>query len=93
MTERKGYLAAVTVLLSLNILPVHAAEQDTIQAIIPWEAEGRLFQVDTATMMFLGAFHGVMYVQSSRGEIHEAFVMCPMTQKVDMESGDSEASA
>ena len=93
MTDRKSYLAAATALLLLSISPVQAAEQDTIQAIIPWEAQGRLFQVDTGTMMFLGAFHGVMYVQSSRGEIHEAFVMCPMTQKVDMESGDSEASA
>lgn len=93
MTERKGYLAAVTALLLLNILPVHAAEEDTIQAIIPWEAEGRVFQMDTDTMMFLGAFHGVMYVQSSRGEIHEAFVMCPVTQKLDIESGDSEATA
>ncbi|MGI9260775.1 MAG: hypothetical protein ACR2QR_01995 [Woeseiaceae bacterium] len=93
MTERKGYLAAATALLLLNVLPVHAAEEDTIQAIIPWDAEGRVFQVDTGTMMFLGAMHGVMYVQSSRGEIHEAFVMCPVTQKLDIESGDTEASA
>jgi hypothetical protein len=93
MTERKGYLAAATALLLLNILPVHAAEQDTIQAIIPWEAEGRVFQVDTDTMMFLGALHGIMYVQSSRGEIHEAFVMCPVTQTLDIESGDTEATA
>ena len=92
MTERKGYLAAVTALLLLNILPVQAAEQDTIQAIIPWEAEGRVFQVDTKTMMFVGAFHGVMYVQSSRGEIHEAFVMCPVNQTLDIDSGDSEAT-
>jgi len=92
MTERKGYLAAVTALLLLNILPVQAAEQDTIQAIIPWEAEGRVFQVDTGTMMFLGALHGVMYVQSSAGEINEAFVMCPVTQTLDIESGDSDAT-
>lgn len=93
MTDRKGYLAAATALLLLNISLVHAAEQDTIQAIIPWDAEGRIFQVDTGTMMFLGAMHGVMYVQSSRGEIHEAFVMCPVTQTLDIDSGDTEAFA
>jgi len=93
MTERKGYLAAATTLLLLNISAVQAAEQDTIQAIIPWDAEGRVFQVDTGTMMFVGAIHGIMYVQSSRGEINEAFVMCPITQNLDLESGDSEASA
>lgn len=93
MTERTGNLAATVALLLLNISPVLAAEQDTIQAIIPWDAEGRVFQVDTGTMMFLGAMHGIMYVQSSRGEIHEAFVMCPVTQKLDIESGDTEATA
>jgi len=93
MTERKGYLAAATALLLLNISLVQAAEQDTIQAIIPWDAEGRVFQVDTGTIMFLGAMHGIMYVQSSRGEIHEAFVMCPVTKKLDLGSGDTEAFA
>lgn len=93
MTGMKGFLAAAMALLLLNFSLVHAAEQDTIQAIIPWDAEGRVFQVDTETMMFLGAMHGIMYVQSSRGEIHEAFVMCPVTQKLDLESGDTEAAA
>ena len=93
MTERKGYLAVATALLLLNISPVQAAEQDTIQAIIPWAAEGRVFQVDTETMMFLGAMHGIMYVQSSRGEIHEAFVMCPVTLNLNPASGESDASA
>jgi hypothetical protein len=59
-------------------LQVHAAEQDTVQAIIPWEANGRVYQVDTGTMMFLGAFTGVMYIESSQGEMHEALVMCPI---------------
>ena len=93
MTKRQSYLVAATAMLLLNISTVWAAEQDTIQAIIPWEADGRVFQVDTGTMMFLGAFHGIMYVQSSQGEIHEAFVMCPITQTLDLASGESEATA
>ena len=90
MTVKRSYLMAAAVLLLVNFLPVHAAEQDTVQAIIPWEASGRVFQVDTSTMMFLGAFTGVMYVESSQGEIHEAFVMCPIIQKLDLEMGRSE---
>ena len=50
-------------LLPLILSPVYAAEQDTVQAMIPWEAEGRVFQVDTNTIMFLGAFTGVMYIE------------------------------
>ena len=92
MTRKVSYGAAATALLLLGFASSHAAEQDTVQAIIPWEGEGRVFQVDTGTMMFLGAFHGVIYVQSSRGDIHEAFVMCPVRQTVGLETGKSEAN-
>ena len=93
MTVKRSYLISAVVLLLLNVAPVYAAEQDTVQAIIPWEAEGRVFQVDTSTMMFVGAVEGVMYVESSRGEMHEAFVMCPIVQKFDLETGETEAVA
>lgn len=91
MTLKRNYLISATALLLVNLLPVDAAEQDTVQAIIPWEASGRVFQVDTNTMMFLGAFTGVMYIESSQGEMHEAFVMCPIIQKINLEMSNSEA--
>ena len=87
------YLVSAVVLLLLNLSPVYSAEQDTLQAIIPWEAEGRVFTVDTSTIMFLGAVKGVMYIESSRGEMHEAFVMCPLIQKLTLETGKTEAVA
>jgi len=90
MTVKRSYLMSAVALLLLNLSPVYAAEQDTVQAIIPWEAAGRVFQVDTSTMMFLGAFTGVMYVESSRGEMHEAFVMCPIIQKINLETDNLE---
>lgn len=77
----------------LAVSPVYAAEQDTLQVIIPWEAEGRVFQADTSTIMFLGAVKGVMYVESSHGEMHEAFVMCPLIQKLSLETATTEGVA
>ncbi len=91
MTMKRSYLMAAVTLLLLNLSPVYAAEKGTVQAIIPWEGAGRVFQIDTSTMMFLGALTGVMYIESSRGEMHEAFVMCPITQKLNLETGESEA--
>jgi hypothetical protein len=91
MTVKRSYLMSAVALLLLNLSPVNAADQDTVQAIIPWEADGRVFQVDTSTMMFLGAFTGVMYIESSQGEMHEAFVMCPIIQTLDLEMSKSEA--
>ena len=91
MTLKRSYLISAAALLLVGFFPVHAAEQDTVQAIIPWEASGRVFQVDTSTMMFLGAFTGVMYIESSQGEMHEAFVMCPIVQKLSLKTSSSEA--
>jgi len=93
MRVKQIYLVSSVVLLLLNLSPVYSAEQDTLQAIIPWEAEGRVFTVDTSTIMFLGAIKGVMYIESSRGEMHEAFVMCPLIQKLTLETGKTEAVA
>jgi len=90
MTVKRSCLISAAALFLVNFLPGHAAEQDTVQAIIPWEANGRVFQVDTSTMMFLGAFTGVMYVESSQGEMHEAFVMCPIVQKLSLTVSSSE---
>ena len=91
MTMNIRYVISAAAILLSILLPVRAAENDTVQAIIPWEASGRVFQVDTSTMLFLGAFTGVMYIESSQGEMHEAFVMCPIRQKVNLKTGTSDA--
>lgn len=91
MSVKRSYLISAMALLLTNFTPILAAEQDTVQAIIPWEAEGRVFQIDTKTMLFLGAMQGVMYIESSRGDMHEAHVMCPVMQELNLESGATEA--
>lgn len=91
MSVKRSFLMSAMALLLTNFMPVHAAEQDTVQAIIPWEAEGQVFQVDTKTMLFLGAMEGIMYIESSRGEMNEAFVMCPITQQLNLDTGETEA--
>jgi hypothetical protein len=92
MTIKKSNVISAAALLLSILLPVHAAETDTVQATIPWEASGRVFQVDTSTVLFLGALTGVMYIESSQGEMHEAFVMCPIMQKVHLMTSNSEAA-
>lgn len=89
----RSYLMLTVAFSLLLASPGYSAEQGTLQVIIPWEAEGRVFQADTRTIMFLGAVKGVMYVESSRGEMHEAFVMCPLIQKLSLETGTTEGTA
>jgi len=79
-------------ILMLAVSPARAAEEDTVQAVIPWEGKGRVFQIDTRRLQFLGALEGVMYVENSKGEMNEAFVQCPIVQMLDLESGVTEAT-
>lgn len=92
MTLMRNALLPATAILLLVLSTAQAAEQDTVQAVIPWEAEGQVFQVDTGTMLFLGSLEGIMYIESSRGDMHEAFVQCPVMQELDMASGKTEAT-
>ncbi len=92
MTVKQIFLVPMVAILLLTIPPAYAAEQGTVQAIIPWEGEGRVFQVGTNTIMFLGSLKGIMYVENAAGEMHEGLVVCPIVQEINMETGSTEAS-
>ena len=92
MTVKRIYLAPVVAILLLALSPARAAEQGTVQAAIPWDGEGQVFRVSASTMMFLGSLKGIMYVENSRGEMHEGFVVCPIMQELDLETGSTQAT-
>jgi hypothetical protein len=62
------------------------AEQSSLKAIIPWDGEGRVFRIGMDTMLFLGAFEGIMYVETAEGKLDEGFVVCPVTQKLNLKT-------
>jgi hypothetical protein len=92
MTVKPISLLPLVAILLLAAMPARAAEQGTVQAAIPWEGKGRVFQISPRTVQFLGALKGIMYVENSKGDMHEGFVLCPITQMIDIETGDSDAS-
>jgi len=91
MTVKQISLLPLVAILLLAVSPLRAAEQGTVQAIIPWDGEGRVFQIDTRRLQFLGSLEGIMYLENTKGEMNEAFVQCPIMQMLDLESGVSEA--
>lgn len=91
MTVKQIFLLPLVAILLLVVAPARAAESGTVQAVIPWEGEGRIFQIDTKRLQFLGELEGVMYIENSKGELHEAYVQCPIVQVLDMEALVSEA--
>ena len=64
-----------------------AAESGTAKALITWDGEGQVFKVGTSRMLFLGDFEGILYVETDKGVMDEAFVRCPATMNLDTESG------
>jgi hypothetical protein len=92
MTVKPISLLPLVAILLLAATPLRAAEQGTVQAAIPWEGQGRVFQIGSSRVQFLGALKGVMYIENSKGDMHEGFVLCPIVQMIDIETGMSEAS-
>ena len=93
MTVKRNYLAPMAALLWLALSPALAAEKGTVQAAIPWDAEGEVYNVGPNTVLFLGSMQGIIYVESSKGEMHEGFVLCPVLQTIDLTTGATDASA
>jgi hypothetical protein len=66
--------------LAGSSLTAQAREQQDVAAVIAWSGEGRVFQIGPQSMEFLGAMEGIMYIETSEGEIDEAFVECSIKQ-------------
>jgi len=64
-----------------------AFAEESLKAIMPWEGEGTVYQIAPDTMLFLGAFEGIIYTETAEGELDEGFVRCPGSQTIDTKSG------
>lgn len=93
MRSRKPIISLATAMLVFcSWAAVAQAETSRISAIIPWQGQGQLFPVAADKLRFLGAFEGIMYVETAAGDMNEAFVRCPIVQDVDGASKRTSAS-
>ena len=83
---------ATAVLVLCGWTTASLAETKRVSAIIPWQGQGQLFPVAVDKLRFLGAFEGIMYVETAEGDMNEAFVRCPVVQDVDGASKSTSAS-
>jgi hypothetical protein len=85
-----------TLLLWTTVLCASAAtavaEKTTISAVIPWQAQGQVFQTNEGRAQFLGSLEGIMYAENAEGEMDEAFVKCPIVQDINLADGTSSAT-
>lgn len=60
------------------------AEENTIRALAPWEAQGKVFQVGPQQTLFVGSFEGIIYVEAGEREgLDAAMLYCPFTREVN----------
>ncbi len=69
---------------------VSAEQTQSLKAVISWTGSGRVIQIGTNVAEFLGALKGIMYVETSEGQLNEAFIEC--TAKQTLDEGDSGTS-
>ncbi len=91
MTVKRIFLVPLMVIMLSICASAQAAEEGTVQASIPWDGKGQVYQVNSSTIVFMGALKGIMYVESATGDMNEGFVVCPVMQQLDLDSGMTEA--
>jgi hypothetical protein len=65
----------------------YAAEEGSVRATSSWLAEGRYFQVQEDMALFVGAFAGVMYVETKQGAMDAAQLLCPGMIEINLSNG------
>jgi hypothetical protein len=69
-----------------------SAEKYSGKALIPWDAEGRVYLIGPDTLLFQGALEGIMYIESAKLEFDTASVRCPFSQELNLVSATTEAA-
>lgn len=83
MNLKPAMLACLGSLMCLG--PIAAsAESGSVKATIPWEGQGRVFQIGPDTLLFLGAMKGIAYATRDDGVLNEGFLLCPVTQRLNV---------
>jgi hypothetical protein len=75
----------------LGSAPAAAGEEGTVEAMATWQGRGRFFQTSVDEALFVGAFAGILYVQTQAGELDAAKMACPFTMTLNLNDGEQSA--
>lgn len=84
-------IKAMGILLVMASNPLYG-EEHNLNALIQWDGEGKVHKISSNTILFLGAMEGIFYVENEKGEIDGAFVECPISQKINQQTGEAIAT-
>jgi len=91
MRKLIGTIATTAALLAAGSTAA-IAEQRSVAAIMPWDGQGEIFHIAAGEVLFQGSLEGIMYVETGEGSLDEAFVICPVAQRLMIEEQSTSAS-
>ncbi len=80
-------LVAVAVAGTLWAGAAAAGEEQTVRASAAWVGKGQFFKTGETEALFIGAFGGVLYVESMTGAMDSAELICPGSMTINLENG------
>ena len=92
MINGKLHLAIVIGSLCLLSGMNSYGEERNLRALMHWEGEGTMHTVGKDQILFQGVMDGVLYVETEKGALDGAFVTCPVSQKVDVNTDEAVTS-
>ncbi len=93
MTRHIVSMALATAILATAGAPAASAgEKSTVKASAAWVGQGRIFQTGVNEAMFLGAWGGVLYVESEEGKLDAVDLVCPGSVDIELKSGEQQGS-
>jgi hypothetical protein len=86
--------AAVTLCASLVaafVTPAAAEDEQTVKAFSSWQGRGQVFETGPNRMTFVGAFTGMIYIETQKGPLDAGYMTCPAVVDVNVSDGTQEA--
>jgi hypothetical protein len=83
----KMVIAVVTGLLMAATAFNSYAAEGTVSATATWVAQGQFFQVKEKQALFVGAFAGLMFLESKKGDLDAAKIVCPGMIEINLDNG------
>jgi len=82
--RNRPWIAALLGLTLLGSSAALQARQETLEVTMPWDGQGTIYHVGIDKRLFMGAFEGVMYIETNEGELDAAFADCPAVMHIDV---------
>ena len=87
MSIKQGLSLVLAALVLAISSTVAVAEEGTVRATAAWQGEGRFFLVQEKLALFVGAFEGTMFIETQKGDLDAAKLLCPGMLEINLESG------